>query len=378
MLPHPVDDDAVALLALTRVPGIGAVRGAALLLRFGDAATALREGLAGRWPELPGWRAEEARGAGAKLSLAEAWREVARANRLGARLMVHGRPPYPSHWRLADGLPLALWWRGEWPEGLQRSPPAGVAIVGPRRATPAALQFAERLAERTAVAGAVVVSGLAFGVDAAAHRGAIAARRAGATVSTVAVLASGVDNPTPAAHRPLARDILTAGGALVSAAGIGAKPAVGSFPERNHTIAGLVGAVAVIEAGLKSGSLHTARSAAELGVVVGTTPGRPWDLHAAGSLALLRDGATPLLEVDDGWRLLPPGTAVLPPPPATSALPVAPVPYAARLARGPCSAAALADASGESLTAVLAALELGVLSGWAERLEDGRYRLPRS
>jgi DNA processing protein len=374
MLSNPVDDDAVALLAITRVPGIGPIRGAALLDTFGEASAVVREGLAGRWPGLPGWRMEDARVAGMKVSLTEAWREVERAKRVGAQLMVRGRPPYPSHWRLADGLPLVLWWRGEWPHALDRSPPAAVAIVGPRRASAPALRFAEALAERTALAGAVVISGLAFGIDAAAHRGALAARQAGAPVGTVAVLASGVDNPTPAAHRPLAREILSAGGALVSAAGIGARPAVGSFPERNHTIAGLVTAVAVVEAGMKSGSLHTAKSAAELGVVVGTTPGRPWDLHAAGSLALLRDGATPLLDADDGWRLLPPGTVTLSGS-RPSVAPTAPSPYADLLAHGSRSAADLANACGEPLTRVLATLELGLLSGWAERQGDGNYRL---
>jgi predicted Rossmann fold nucleotide-binding protein DprA/Smf involved in DNA uptake len=109
-----------------------------------------------------------------------------------------------------------------------------------------------------------------------------------------------------------------------------------------------------------------------LGLSVGTTPSRPWDAHAAGSLALLRDGATPLLTPDDGWRLLPPGVlrsscGGLPPLPAAV--------WAAHLADGPQPAEALAAASGEALREVVAALEVAVREGWLERSSDGRYAL---
>jgi DNA processing protein len=366
------DEEALALLALARCAGIGPLRGAALLEACGGAVRAVACGHAKGWPALPGLKAGAAEVIGLKVSLAGAAEECERAARVGAQLMVFGRPPYPPRWHPQAGFPLALWWRGVWPPELERSPAAALAIVGPRRVSEPAERFAGALAERCAHAGAVVVSGLAYGVDAAAHRGALRAQAEGARVGTVAVLASGVDSPTPHAHRSLARAILDAGGALISSAAIGARPLPGSFPERNHSIAGFASAVAVVEAGIKSGSLHTARSANDLGLPVGTTPSRAWDAHAAGSLALLRDGATALLAPDDGWRLLPPGVlerspAELPPLPATV--------WAAHLARGPQPAAALAAASGEPLQEVIAALEMGVLEGWLGVLDDGRYRL---
>lgn len=373
MPPQEDLDEPLALLTLARAPGVGPVRSAALLQRFGDAVTTVQRGVSGAWPALPGLSAEAARRMGRLLDVPAASQERLRAQRLGANLMVFGQSPYPPRWQPHEGFPVALWWRGNWPAELNRLPPVALAVVGPRRVSALAERFAQQLAERAAEAGAVVVSGLAFGIDAAAHAGALAARRAGAPVSTVAVLASGVDQPTPTSHRPLARAILDNGGALLSAAAIGARPATGAFPVRNRFIAGLASAVAVIEAGPRSGALHTAQAALSLGLEVGTTPSRAWDEHAAGSLGLLRDGATPLLEPDDGWRLLPAGS--LAPALARPAAPRAADPYAALLAAGACSIDTLVAHSGRPVGRVLGDIAQGELEGWAESLPDGRYRL---
>jgi DNA processing protein len=370
--PHEIDE-ALAMLTLARAPGVGPVRAAALLHVFGSGASTVEAGLAGAWPPLPGWNAPRSRAAGRALDAAAALLERRRGARLGARLVTYGGDGYPRPWRPAERWPLTLWVRGAWPDALLGPLPIAIAVVGPRRATPQGCAFARELAASACWAGAWVVSGLAYGIDAAAHGGAAAAARAGATAATIGVLAGGVDRVHPAAHRDLARTLLDAGGGLVAAAPIGAVPAVGAFPVRNRWIAGLAGAVAVVEAGARSGALHTAAAALELGREVRTTPARPWDEHAAGSLALLRDGAPPLLTPEDGWRALPAGTLA----PAAAAPPVsappAPPPWDRLLGSGTHHVDGLAAAAALPVAEALATLELGVVEGWAVRRSDGRY-----
>jgi len=366
-------DERIALLALTRVDGVGSLRAAALVDAFGSARNAVEAGLRGAWPPLPRWTAPRSRAAGLAVDLAAAERELQRGARVGARLVTLGDADYPASWRPAAGWPLALWVRGAWPSEVVAEAPIAVAIVGPRRASPDAQRFAAELAAAACHAGAWVVSGLAYGVDAAAHQGALSAVADGAPASTVAVLAGGVDRPQPAAHRDLARALLAGGGGIVAAAPIGALPAAGAFPVRNRWIAGLSSVVAVVEAGPRSGALHTAVAALELGREVRTTPARPWDAHAAGSLALLRDGAAPLIEADDGWRGLPAGTLVTTRQ-GGAATPPVPPPWDRVMGDAPIGLDLAIAATGWSVGAVVAALEVGVLDGWAERLGDGRYR----
>jgi DNA processing protein len=369
------NDEALAILTLARAPGVGPLRTAALLEAFGDGVAAVAAGLAGAWPPLPGWSAPRSRGIGRALDVAAADLERRRGARLGARLVTYGGPGYPRPWAPAERWPLALWVRGAWPDALLGPLPVAIAVVGPRRASLEGCAFARDLAASACWEGAWVVSGLAYGIDAAAHGGAVAAARAGAPAATVAVLAGGVDRVHPAAHRDLARSLLDAGGGLVAAAPIGAVPAVGAFPVRNRWIAGLAGAVAVVEAGGRSGALHTAAAALELGREVRTTPARPWDEHAAGSLALLRDGATPLLVPDDGWRALPAGTLIRATPSSATSAPVAPSPWDRLLGEGSDHVDVLAAAAAMPVAEALAALELGVVEGWARRRPGGRYGL---
>lgn len=366
--------EALAWLALARVGGVGPRRAAALLATYREAAAVVAAGRRGTWPALPGWDRARAAAVGRRVDPAAAETEWRRGRRVGARLVWLGSNEYPTTWRADDGWPLVLWVRGAWPAAVRATEPAALAVVGPRRATAAALAFAREVAASAAWAGAWVVSGLAFGVDAAAHRGAVDAARSGAPAGTIAVLAGGVDRPHPAAHRDLARDLLAAGGGLVAAAPIGARPAVGAFPVRNRWIAGLAGAVAVIEAGPRSGSLHTAAAALELGREVRTTPARPWDDHAAGSLALLRDGAAPLVSPDDGWRALAAGSLPRGVTAARTAS-AAPEPWGGLLAAAPRSAEEAAAATGWAFPRALAALEAGVIDGWASVRPDGRYGL---
>jgi DNA processing protein len=368
--PDVVDDEALALLALARTPDLGPVRIAALLDVFGT-AQAIVAGAAGSGSTaaaLAGLNAARLARALRGVDLRAARREAERGRRLGARLVCAGTPTYPVSWRLAEGWPPVLWVRGEWPATLRAAAPVSLAVVGPRRASSTACRFAAQVAERSAWAGAWVVSGLAFGVDAAAHSAAVAAAQAGAPAATVAVLASGVDRPTPTSHRDLARSILDTGGSLVAAAAIGTGPPPGAFPVRNRWIAGLSGAVVVVEAGARSGALHTASAGLELGREVLVATARPWDEHAAGSLGLIRDGATPLVVADDAWRALPAGTRE--PRAVGTSLPA---PWDRLLTAAPRSAEALAGSVGQPIGATLAALEAGVLAGWARRVGAHGY-----
>jgi DNA processing protein len=172
--------------------------------------------------------------------------------------------------------------RGRWP------PPDGprIAIVGSRRASPYGEAVAEQLAADLGRAGAIVISGLALGIDAAAHRGCLA----GGGV-TVAVMGTGVDIVYPAAHARLADDIIAAGGALVSQFADGTTPRRHNFPARNWTMAALSDAVVVVEAAEGSGALITAEAALELHKEVMAVPGSVFSPLSVGAHSLIRDGA---------------------------------------------------------------------------------------
>lgn len=190
----------------------------------------------------------------------------------------------------------------------------GCAVVGTRRATGFSLGFARDLGRALARAGVVVVSGLALGVDGAAHEGALEGGASVATTSpgaasasvpraavgvTVAVLGGGHDRLHPASHQRLAEQIVAAGGAVLSEWPLGISPRRHSFLRRNRVISGLSRVVAVIEAGEKSGALNTVGHALEQGRPIAIVPSRPGDNRFAGNLALLRDGAQPLIDVSD-------------------------------------------------------------------------------
>jgi DNA processing protein len=196
---------------------------------------------------------------------------------------------YPPALTTIADPPFVLWVRGV---AASLSTPA-VAIVGARAASAYALTVAERLAADLAGAGLTVVSGLARGVDSAAHRGAISA---GGT--TIGVLGSGIDVIYPPEHGPLVRDIEKSG-AVISELVPGTVPQPRFFPMRNRIISGLTRAVVVIEAGEKSGSLITARCALEQGRDVLAVPGNVLSGRNRGAHALLRDGATIVESVDD-------------------------------------------------------------------------------
>lgn len=211
-----------------------------------------------------------------------------RAEEAGIHALVWNDPAFPPLLAAIPDCPPVLWYRGS----LAALDAPAIAIVGSRAATPVALETSARLAADLAARGVTVVSGLARGVDSAAHRGALMHGR------TVAVLGSGVDCIYPAEHKPLAAQI-TGTGLVVSEHPPGSLPLPHHFPLRNRLISGLSLGVVVIEASEKSGSLITASCALEQGREVMAVPGNVLSGRNRGGHALLRDGAKIVETADD-------------------------------------------------------------------------------
>jgi len=216
------------------------------------------------------------------------------AARLGVRAVVWGDEEYPAVLERLDQPPPAIFVKGELPAPTDRT----AAIVGSRKATRYGLRLARTLAADLARAGFVVISGLARGIDAAAHEATLAAGG-----RTVAVLGSGFLQPYPAEHVDLIERIAGCG-AVISEFALDEPPRRANFPRRNRIVAALSEAVIVVEAGRKSGALTTARHAADLGVEVLAAPGPVDREQSLGTLALLRDGAAPVASVQDVFASL--------------------------------------------------------------------------
>ena len=272
--PHtpPLDDDPMDCLRLIRSRRVGAVTWHRLMADHGSARAALAA--------LP----EIARSAGLdtyEVCPAEVIRhEMAQGRLAGARLLVHGGPGYPVALMDLTDAPPILWAQGNI-ELLSRPM---VALVGARNASSLGLRMARRLAEGLGQAGLVIVSGLARGIDAAAHD-------AGLETGTIAVQAGGVDVIYPEENAKLAGEILERG-CRISEQAMGTVPQARHFPLRNRIVSGLSRAVVVVEAATRSGSLITAKNALDQGRDVLAVPGHPFDARAAGCNVLLRDGAT--------------------------------------------------------------------------------------
>lgn len=221
--------------------------------------------------------------------------EAAREPGVAARAIARSDAEYPALLREVPTAPATLYVRG----GLVDGDALAVAIVGSRRATSYGLDVAEMLAADLAARGVTVVSGLARGIDGAAHRGAL---RVGGR--TLAVLGSGVDVVYPPENRRLAAEIAERG-ALLSQFAPGTPPLPHHFPTRNAVIAGMSLAVVVVEAAERSGSLITARLAAELGREVLAVPGRITALESRGANRLIQDGAAVAMGWEDVVGLLP-------------------------------------------------------------------------
>src|SRR5450631_3361685 len=215
-------------------------------------------------------------------------RELAASKRHGVSLVAPGEAGYPPRLAVLDDAPPLLGVRGAF-EALMRPM---IAIVGSRNASGAGLKFAGQLARDLGEAGFVIASGLARGIDQAAHRASLAS-------GTVAMLAGGHDKIYPPEHEELLAAIIEHGGAAISEMPLGHVPRARDFPRRNRLISGAALGVVVVEAALRSGSLITARIAAEQGREVFAVPGSPLDPRAAGTNDLIKQGATLTTEASD-------------------------------------------------------------------------------
>lgn len=278
-------------LRLTRTTSIGPRTFRSLLNRYGGAAAAL--------DALPALL--QAQGRRPKVvTIAEAEDEVARAQEMGVRFIAMGEPDYPPLLRVTDSAPPLIGVRGR--VSILSKP--SVAIVGSRNASAAGLKMAGVLAADLGKLAFVVVSGLARGIDASAHRASLSS-------GTVAVLAGGHDRPYPDEHRDLI-DAIVETGAVVSEMPMGWEPRGRDFPRRNRIISGLSYGVVLVEAALRSGSLITARFAGEQGRDIFAVPGSPLDPRSEGTNALIREGATLITSAEHVAEALAPVLGRLP------------------------------------------------------------------
>ncbi len=282
-----------AWLRLELEPGIGPIHARSLIKIFGDASNlyeASHDELRSRGSEKLTNQISQPLSVAKKRAIEHAlrWQEEP-----GNHILTLGHPSYPKQLAQLDDAPIVLYVRGD----LTCLNKGALAIVGARQATAdgkeRAMSFARLLADR----GYSIVSGLAHGIDAAAHRGALSAQDE--TGTTVAVMGTGADIVYPPSHHALADDILSRGGALISAMRLGTPALPMHFPRRNRIVAGLSTGVLVVEAALRSGSLITAREAADMGREVFAIPGSIRSALSRGPHALIRQGAVLVETVDD-------------------------------------------------------------------------------
>ena len=271
------DEQRIDWLRLIRSQNIGPRTFRSLLNHFGGARAAL-EAL----PSLA--QRGGARGAPQICPREDALREIGLAHKLGVTLVALSEPDYPARLQMIDDAPPLIAIRGN-AAALARPM---VAMVGSRNASGAGLKFTQMIARELGEAGFVVVSGLARGIDAAAHKSSLA-------TGTVAVLAGGHDRIYPAEHASLL-DAILPGGAALSEMPLGWEPRAADFPRRNRLISGLSLGVVIVEAAKRSDSLITARCALEQGREVFAVPGSPLDPRSEGTNGLIKQGATPVTE----------------------------------------------------------------------------------
>ncbi|WP_374411634.1 DNA-processing protein DprA [Novosphingobium colocasiae] len=356
--------EAFARIRLLRSPNIGPVSYRQLLARFGTAIAALDA-----LPDLAG------RG-GKPYRIAAEGRvhdEIVALRKAGARYLFHDSPDYPALLLSAEGAPPILTMRGD--PALAARP--CVAMVGARNASAAAVRLARDFAHALAAEGYTVVSGLARGIDGAAHEGALAGGG-----GTIGVIASGIDIAYPPEHTGL-QERVAQEGLLLAEQPPGTDPLARHFPARNRIIAGLAAGTLVVEAAPRSGSLITARLAGEMGREVMAVPGSPLDPRSHGCNQLIRDGAVlvqspaDVIELLCGFDGMPRSTFREDAPQwdAADIEAAEPADLAARLTTAPISVDELIRQSGSGAAAVqLALLELE-LAGRLIRHAGGRVSL---
>lgn len=318
-------------LALAQVEGIGA-----------GLISALEEAKQSDWPE----------------------RELERAQKAGVTLLPLDHPDYPECLRLIYDPPSVLYVKGNLPL-LTGTAPRSLGIVGTRNASEHALLFTKQLAENLSQAKVVINSGLALGIDSAAHGGALKGK-------TIAVLGSGVDVIYPSQNRNLARQIVETSGAVISEYPLGSRPVASNFPGRNRIITGLSRGIVVVEAGEKSGALITAEFALQEGRSVFAVPGRPGDPRSSGSLKLLKQGAILVDSPEDileefSWAATEPKASTMPLSEKEKKI------LSILQAHEQTVLDYLADTLGESAASLLPTMTLLELKGAIKTLANGRY-----
>ena len=277
-----------ALIALNMVDGIGPVRVRELMQVLGSAANILEADVSD-WVQAKGVGQVLAEKLKNRLRLLDVQEEIRKAEKLGARLVTAIDDEYPELLKAIHDPPLALYVKGT----LKPQDKHAICVVGSRRCTHYGTQVADRLSFQLAKQGYTVVSGLARGIDAAGHQGAL---KGGGR--TIAVLGTGIDQIYPAEHDKLAASIVEHG-ALISEFPIGFKPTRQSFPQRNRIAAGLCGGTLVVEAARGSGAMMTVDFATEFGRLVFAVPGRIDNPSAGGCNGLIKNGAKLVEDVDD-------------------------------------------------------------------------------
>lgn len=264
-------EEAFCRIRLLRSPNVGPVTYLHLMARFGDAVAAIAA-----LPDIAG-RSGRAYVPAPERRIHE---EIAAVRKAGARYLFHDSPEYPPLLTEIEGPPPILTCRGDGALALRPC----VAMVGARNASAAAIRLAREIAHDLAGQGWTVVSGLARGIDGAAHQGALAAG------ATIGVIASGIDIAYPLEHAAL-QDQVASQGLLLAEQPPGTEPLARHFPARNRIIAGLAAGTLVVEAAPRSGSLITARLTGEMGREIMAIPGSPLDPRSQGCNQLIRDGA---------------------------------------------------------------------------------------
>jgi len=295
MMNATLDDESLALLQLNLTSGVGPRLQSLLLARFGNARSIF---------QATGSQLLSVEGIGPKISsalvagrdLSDAQTEWNTCREAGVQIQFAGDPDYPASLKEICDPPSVLYIKGT----LEPRDLMSVAIVGSRQCSHYGISIAQKFARQLAAAGVTVISGLARGIDGAAHRGALAGGG-----RTIAVCAPGLAHLYPPDHRDLAGEIIQHG-ALITESPFHRSAQRGLFPQRNRIISGLAIGVLIVEATRTSGSLHTARHAMEQGRDVFAVPGRIDTVTSEGCHDLIRDGATLVRRVDDLLDVLSP------------------------------------------------------------------------
>lgn len=358
------DEERLARLRLIRSAGIGPMTFAQLIDRSESAVEAVEL--------LPRLARDSGRRAVDVCSEKAAHAEIERGMTQGFRLLVLGEPDYPEALAAIPDPPVVLWMKGD----LRLLDQRAIAIVGARNASAAGRKMAGMLADGLGAEGFVIVSGMARGIDGTAHQAAL-------ETGTIAVLAGGADSIYPPEHQALYEDIC-AKGLVMSEQPLGMTARAKDFPKRNRIVSGLSAGVVVVEAAERSGTLITARLAAEQGREVFTVPGSPLDPRSRGTNGLLRKGAILAESAEDVVRELSSAIGFFREPSST------PTPYPARdieapeksrqtiqelLSFTPTHRDVLIEQSGFPAQVVAAALLDLVLDGVAAEETGGRYVL---